>query len=164
MAMIRQCRESDFDTLCEIINDAARAYRGIIPADRWHDPYMPPAELRREIDDGIAFWCSKRKEGLCGIMGIQDRKEVTLIRHAYVRSASQRQGVGTGLLEHLEAMTDKTILIGTWRAASWAISFYEKRGYSLTDKTDTVRLLRRYWSIPERQVETSVVLMKVTGA
>lgn len=162
--MIRQCRESDFDILCALINDAARAYRGIIPEDRWHDPYMPPDELRQEIDDGIAFWGIEEEGRLLGVMGIQDRGEVTLIRHAYVRSESQRLGVGTGLLAYLETMTDKPILIGTWAAATWAISFYEKNGYTLMDKAETGRLLRQYWSIPQRQIETSVVLMKAKGA
>lgn len=161
--MIRKCRESDFDTLFEIINDAAGAYKGVMPEDRWHEPYMPPEELQQEIDDGVIFWCMEEEGRLLGIMGIQDKMDVTLIRHAYVRTETQKRGIGTGLLVHLEGMTDRPILIGTWKAASWAISFYEKNGYTLTSEEEKNRLLKRYWSIPERQVETSVVLMKQAG-
>lgn len=160
MTMIRTCRESDFDRLFEIINDAAGAYKGVIPEDRWHEPYMTPEELQREIDDGIVFWCMEEDGQLLGIMGIQDKGDVTLIRHAYIKTALQRSGIGTRLLAHMEGMTGKPILIGTWKAASWAISFYEKNGYTLTSETEKNRLLRTYWSIPERQVDTSVVLMK----
>jgi len=158
--MIRKCRESDFDTLFEIINDAAGVYKGVIPEDRWHEPYMPREELQQEIDDGVVFWCMEKEGRLLGIMGIQDKGDVTLIRHAYVRTETQKRGIGTRLLAHLESMTDGPILIGTWKAASWAISFYEKNGYDLTSETEKNRLLRRYWSIPARQVDTSVVLMK----
>jgi len=158
--MIRKCRESDFDTLFEIINDAAGVYKGVIPEDRWHEPYMPREELQQEIDVGVVFWCMEKEGRLLGIMGIQDKGDVTLIRHAYVRTETQKRGIGTRLLAHLESMTDGPILIGTWKAASWAISFYEKNGYDLTSETEKNRLLRRYWSIPARQVDTSVVLMK----
>ncbi len=161
--MIRKCRESDFDTLFKIINDAAGVYEGVMPEDRWHEPYMPPEELQQEIDDGVIFWCMEEEGQLLGIMGIQDKMDVTLIRHAYVRTETQKRGIGTGLLVHLEGMTDRPILIGTWKAASWAISFYEKNGYTLTTETEKNRLLRTYWSIPERQVDTSVVLMKQAG-
>jgi N-acetylglutamate synthase-like GNAT family acetyltransferase len=156
--MIRQCKESDIGEIFEIINDAARAYKGIIPEDRWHEPYMPLEELRREIEDGVLFWGMERDGRLIGVMGIQDRGDVTLIRHAYVRTCAQKQAVGTRLLRHLERMTDKPILIGTWADASWAISFYERNGYAVVSEEEKNRLLRKYWSIPERQVETSVVL------
>jgi len=162
MKMIRKCKESDFDTIFEIINDAAKIYKGIIPQDRWHEPYMPLAELRTEIDDGIVFWGIERDGQLLGVMGIQDKSDVTLIRHAYVRSKAQKQGIGERLLRHLQSMTDKPILIGTWAAASWAISFYQKNGYTLVSAKEKKRLLKRYWSIPERQVETSVVLANQT--
>jgi len=135
-------------------------YKGVIPEDRWHEPYMPREELQQEIDDGVVFWCMEKEGRLLGIMGIQDKGDVTLIRHAYVRTETQKRGIGTRLLAHLESMTDGPILIGTWKAASWAISFYEKNGYDLTSETEKNRLLRRYWSIPARQVDTSVVLMK----
>jgi len=160
--MIRQCNESDFNTLFEIINDAAQAYKGIIPEDRWNEPYMPFEELGREIEDGVVFWGLERGGGLFGIMGIQNKDDVTLIRHSYVRTRAQDMGIGTKLLQHLESMTEKPVLIGTWAAALWAISFYEKNGYTMVSEEEKNRLLRKYWSIPERQVETSVVLANRT--
>ena len=160
--MIRQCKESDFNTIFEIINDAAQAYRGVIPEDRWNEPYMPFEELMREIEDGVVFWGLEHDGGLLGVMGIQDKDDVTLIRHSYVRTQAQKMGIGTKLLRHLEGMTGKPILIGTWTASLWAISFYEKNGYSLVSEEEKNRLLTKYWSIPERQVETSVVLANKT--
>ncbi|MGD8973366.1 MAG: GNAT family N-acetyltransferase [Desulfobacterales bacterium] len=156
--MIRKCKDSDFNTIFEIINDAAQAYKGIIPQDRWHEPYMSPAELKAQIDDGIVFWGLERDGQLLGVMGIQDKGDVTLIRHAYVLSKAQNRGIGKKLLQNLQSMTEKPILIGTWTAASWAVSFYQKNGYKLVSEKEKNRLLRKYWSIPERQVETSVVL------
>jgi N-acetylglutamate synthase-like GNAT family acetyltransferase len=160
--MIRRCKESDFNTIFEIINDAAQAYKGVIPQDRWHEPYMSLAELRAQIDDGIVFWGLERDGQLLGVMGIQDKGDVTLIRHAYVVPRAQKRGIGKRLLQHLKSMTVKPILIGTWTAASWAVSFYQKNGYMLVSEEEKERLLRRYWSIPERQVETSVVLANQT--
>jgi N-acetylglutamate synthase-like GNAT family acetyltransferase len=160
--MIRLCTESDYKQIFEIINDAAHAYKGIIPEDRWHEPYMPFDELMKEIEKGVVFWGLEHDGQLLGIMGIQDKVEVTLIRHAYVSARGQKSGIGTQLLKYLESMTEKTILIGTWAAASWAITFYEKNGYTLVSEEEKNRLLRKYWSIPERQVETSVVLAKET--
>ena len=156
--MIRKCKDSDFNTIFEIINDAAQAYKGIIPQDRWHEPYMSHAELRAQIEDGIVFWGLERDGRLFGVMGIQDKGDVTLIRHAYVVTREQKRGIGKKLLRHLQSMTEKPILIGTWVAASWAVSFYQKNGYKLVSEKEKNRLLRKYWSIPERQVETSVVL------
>jgi N-acetylglutamate synthase-like GNAT family acetyltransferase len=156
--MIRECTESDFNTILEIINNAAQAYKGFIPEDRWKEPYMSLGELREEIEDGIVFFGLERDGHLLGVMDIQDKRDVTLIRHAYVRGQAQKTGIGKKLLQHLESMTDKPILIGTWAAASWAISFYEKNGYALVSEENKNRLLRKYRSIPERQVETSVVL------
>ena len=141
-----------------IINDAARAYRGVIPADRWHEPYMPANELEKEIAEGVVFWVAEQEGRLSGLMGIQDKGDVTLVRHAYVASTTQRSGVGTKLLHHVESIVDKPILIGTWAAASWAIGFYQRNGYTLLSTGDADRLLRTYWSIPTRQIETSVVL------
>lgn len=159
---IRPCSAQDLPQLLSIINDAAHAYKGVIPADRWHEPYMSLDELEREIGDGIAFWGwavgAEAEARLVGVMGIQDRGEVALIRHAYVQTDQRRKGIGEKLLRALEAITSKPILIGTWSAASWAIRFYEKNGYRLLSRADTERLLRRFWSIPERQIETSVVL------
>ncbi|RPJ81356.1 MAG: N-acetyltransferase [Deltaproteobacteria bacterium] len=156
--MIRQCTENDISEIYEIINDSAQAYRGIIPEDRWHDPYMSREKLSLEIQDGIIFWGEEQDSRLIGIMGIQDKGEVTLIRHAYVRTTIRNQGVGTRLLRHLEIPTNNPILIGTWADAVWAISFYQKNGYQLVTPEEKNRLLKQYWNIPERQVETSVVL------
>jgi N-acetylglutamate synthase-like GNAT family acetyltransferase len=160
--MIRKCADSDFKFIFEIITDAASAYKGIIPEDRWHEPYMPEAEVRLQINEGVIFWGFEKNGELLGVMGIQDKGEVVLIRHAYVRTKCRRQGIGEKLLHHLEALTEKPILIGTWKAASWAISFYEKNGYVRVTEAETDRLLRKYWSIPERQIETSVVLANQT--
>ena len=160
--MIRECTGSDFNRIFEIINDAAQAYKGIIPKDRWHDPYMPLDELRREIENGVVFWGLEHDGQLLGVMGIQAKGEVTLIRHAYVLTKAQKLGIGTKLLHYLETLTEKPILIGTWAAASWAISFYERNGYALVSEEEKNFLLKKYWSIPERQVETSVVLVNQT--
>lgn len=141
-----------------IINAAARAYKGVIPPDRWHEPYMPADELAREIADGITFWVAEDGARVAGVMGIQDKGDVALVRHAYVAPDAQRTGIGTGLLRHVQGRVRKPILIGTWAAASWATDFYRRNGFSLVPKLDKDRLLRKYWSIPERQIETSVVL------
>ena len=141
-----------------VINDGAQAYRGVIPADRWHEPYMPAEELTSEIDSGIEFWVAEEGGRLLGVMGIQDKGEVALIRHAYVPTKLQRKGAGTSLLRHLQGLADKPFLIGTWADSSWAIAFYQRNGFSLLSGKEKDRLLRKYWSIPERQIETSVVL------
>lgn len=156
--VIRQSADADRSSMLTIINDAASAYRGVIPADRWHEPYMPAEELEREIADGVIFWVAEQDGRLLGVMGIQDRGDVALVRHAYVARMAQRAGVGTRLLRHVEGLVDKPILIGTWAAASWAIDFYQRNGFSVVASDDKDRLLRRYWSIPARQIETSVVL------
>ena len=155
---IRQATERDRAAMFAVINDGAQAYRGVIPADRWHEPYMPMEELEREIGAGIVFWVAEEEGRLLGVMGIQDKRDVALIRHAYVTTAVQRKGVGTKLLRHLEGLADKPFLIGTWADASWAIDFYRRNGFSVVAHDEKERLLRRYWSIPERQIETSVVL------
>jgi N-acetylglutamate synthase-like GNAT family acetyltransferase len=156
--MLRKCTNSDVPTIFEIVNAAAQAYRGVIPADRWHEPYMPLADLQREIEDGVEFWGFEEAGTLVGIMGIQDKGDVCLIRHAYVRPGRQQGGVGTQLLKYLESMTPKPILIGTWAAAAWAVAFYRRNGYRLLPEAEKNRLLETYWRIPPRQVETSVVL------
>jgi len=156
--MIRPCSGDDLDEMFTIINDAAQAYRGVIPADCWHDPYMARDELACEIDDGVEFWGLEIDGRLAGVMGIQDKGEVALIRHAYVRSSARRSGIGSTLLAHLERRTAKPILIGTWAAASWAIRFYERHGYRLVTPPEKNRLLATYWRVPPRQIETSVVL------
>ena len=156
--MIRPCEDSEFESIYEIINDAAQAYRGIIPEDRWKEPYMPREELRHEMDEGVVFWGYEEDGELLGVMGIQDVKDVTLMRHAYVRTARRSQGIGGKILAVLREKTTRPVLIGTWAAANWAVSFYEKHGFRLVTPEEKDRLLKKYWSIPERQVETSVVL------
>ena len=156
--MIRQCSDDDFEMIYEIINDAALAYKGIIPKDRWKEPYMSREELRHEIDEGVVFWGYEEDGKLKGVMGIQDVQDVTLIRHAYVRTAERNKGIGSKLMSHLRQMPDRPILIGTWADAVWAIRFYEKHGFRLVSTEEKNRLLKKYWRIPERQVETSVVL------
>jgi N-acetylglutamate synthase-like GNAT family acetyltransferase len=155
---IRQSVESDLAAIGAVINDAAQAYRGVIPPDRWHEPYMPKDELAREIADGVVFWVAEEEGRLLGVMGMQDKGSVALVRHAYVAPVEQRKGVGTKLLRHVQSLTDKPILIGTWADASWAIEFYRRNGFSVVPARDRDRLLRTYWSVPERQIETSVVL------
>jgi N-acetylglutamate synthase-like GNAT family acetyltransferase len=156
--VIRKSVDTDFAAMLAIVNEAARAYRGVIPADRWHEPYMPADALASEIAAGVVFWVVEQEGRLLGVMGIQDRGEVALVRHAYVASNTQRTGVGTSLLRHVEGLVDKPILIGTWAAASWAIDFYRRNGFTVVASDDKDRLLRTYWSIPARQIETSVVL------
>jgi N-acetylglutamate synthase-like GNAT family acetyltransferase len=156
--MIRRCDEQDFEAIYEIVNDAATAYRGVIPSGCWTEPYMPREELRHEIAAGIDFWGYEEEGALAGVMGIQNVRDVTLIRHAYVRTASQRRGIGVALLEWLNARTDRPVLIGTWADAAWAIRFYEKHGFTLVAPEEKERLLRTYWTVSDRQIETSVVL------
>lgn len=155
---IRPLRDDEFDSALAIVNDAAKAYRGVIPQDRRHDPYMSAEYLRGEIDAGVRFSGYEADGELLGVMGIQDVDDVTLIRHAYVRTGTQRSGVGGRLLRSLLAKTARPVLIGTWADAGWAIAFYEKHGFEVVSPAEKTRLLRRYWNIPERQVETSVVL------
>ena len=157
--MIRACDETDFQALLALINAAAEAYRGIIPPDRWKEPYMPAQELADEIAAGIRFQGFEQAGVLKGVMGVQDVNDVTLIRHAYVDPAAQRQGIGAALLTSCEELAERPLLIGTWAAADWAIGFYEKHGFQRTSPADKDRLLRSYWTIPERQIETSVVLV-----
>jgi len=156
--MIRPCDSSEFETIYAIINDAAQAYRGVIPADRWKDPYISRDELRREMNEGVGFWGYEENGLLVGVMGIQHVQDVTLIRHAYVRTEKRNQGVGGRLLSSLMAQRTQPVLVGTWADAVWAIRFYEKHGFRSVTPKEKDRLLRRYWLIPERQIETSVVL------
>jgi len=157
--MIRRCDARDFDLMWAIVNDGARAYKGIIPADRWTEPYMPAEKLQHEIDDGVVFWGYEDGGRLVGVMGLQQVQDVTLIRHAYVLTANQGQGIGARLLSHLCQLTNEPVLIGTWAAAVWAIRFYEKHGFQIVSAEEKNRLLKKYWTIPERQIETSVVLV-----
>ena len=156
--MIRLCTEHYFDQIWTIINDGAQAYKGNIPADRWTEPYMSKEKLQHEIDAGIAFHGYEDSEELAAVMGIQQVQDVTLIRHAYVRTSRQKQGIGALLLSHLQMLSTEPILIGTWADASWAIRFYERYGFRTVDPPEKNRLLKKYWAVPERQIETSVVL------
>jgi GNAT superfamily N-acetyltransferase len=156
--MIRRCGHDDFNAIWEIVNDGARAYKGIIPADRWTEPYMSREELRREIEEGVQFWGCDEDGTLAGVMGIQQVEDVALIRHAYTRTNRQNQGLGGQLLLSLREKTSDPLLIGTWEDAEWAIRFYERHGFKQVTRYEKELLLRKYWRIPERQVETSVVL------
>jgi N-acetylglutamate synthase-like GNAT family acetyltransferase len=160
VAMIRRCREDERDEILAIVNAAAEAYRGVIPADRWHEPYMPLDELEAEIAAGIEFWGYEDDGELVGVMGIQPLEDVDLIRHAYVKPGRQRGGVGRALIEHLMREATKPVLVGTWAAAEWAIAFYRRNGFTQVSPEEKTRLLSTYWTIPERQIETSVVLAR----
>jgi GNAT superfamily N-acetyltransferase len=154
---IRQCTPEDESRICEVVNDAAVAYRGVISSDRWKEPYMPLTELQHEIRSGVSFWGAYQGDVLIGVMGLQHVDDVSLIRHAYTRTTHQGQGVGKALLKHVTSHTDRPLLIGTWTAATWAIGFYQSQGFRLLGK-EKDDVLRRYWTIPERQIEESVVL------
>jgi len=157
--MIRRLQPAEFKSILHVINDAAEAYRGVIPEDRWKEPYMSAEELREEIESGVEFYGWMENDVLVAVMGIQPINDVTLIRHAYVLPNRQRRGIGEKLLKHLLSLARTSeVLVGTWEAAQWAIRFYEKHGFKLVPKEEKERLLRKYWNIPERQVETSVVL------
>jgi GNAT superfamily N-acetyltransferase len=156
---IRPCRDDERPAILTIVNAAAEAYRGVIPADRWREPYMPAHELDEEIAAGVAFWGYEDDGELAGIMGVQPVRDVELIRHAYTAPARQGRGIGGALLEHLVSRSTRPLLVGTWAAAAWAIRFYERYGFEQVSVERSAELLREYWSIPERQVETSVVLV-----
>ena len=156
--MISRCEQKDFNVIHEIINDGASAYKGIIPVDRWHEPYMSEEELKKQIAEGVQFWCYKDDNTILGVMGIQFKQDVTLIRHAYVRTIKRNKGIGGKLLKHLSEISTTPVLIGTWADATWAVEFYQKHGFRLLPEDEKNKLLHKYWSIPDRQVETSVVL------
>src|SRR5215510_8140050 len=149
--MIRECTAEDFDEIVNLVNDAAMAYKGVIPDDRWRQPYMTKEELRLQIEDGVKFSCYVNQHEIIGVMGIQDKSDVELIRHAYVKTSQRNRGVGTLLLNAFMKHSRKPILIGTWKAAYWAIGFYQKNGFCLVDEAEKNRLLRKYWRIPDRQ-------------
>ena len=160
MPNIRRCEANDFELIWQIINDGAQAYRGVIPQDRWKDPYMSQTELHHEMRDGVEFWGFDDRGELTGVMGIQRVKEVTLIRHAYVRTLWRRAGIGAQLLTHLCNLAGGPVLVGTWADASWAIRFYEKHGFRLVGGEEKNRLLKTYWTIPDEQAARSVVLVQ----
>jgi GNAT superfamily N-acetyltransferase len=158
MQAVRQCRNDEGSTILEIINAAAEAYRGVIPTDRWHEPYMRLQELDVELSAGVAFWAYEQAGKVIGVMGIQSVRDVDLIRHAYVRPGTQRRGVGAALIGQLRSLSSRRMLVGTWAAAVWAIAFYQKHGFVLVSPEEKIELLKTYWTIPDRQIETSVVL------
>jgi GNAT superfamily N-acetyltransferase len=158
MGDIRPCRDDERPAVLAIVNAAAEAYRGVIPADRWHEPYMDSSELQRELAGGVGFWGYEADGALIGVMGIQPVGDVDLIRHAYVLPGYQGKGVGRTLLRHLQNLTSRRMLIGTWAAADWAIRFYRRNGFELVTDVRKAELLRTHWTIPDRQIETSVVL------
>jgi len=161
MHTIRRCRDDETTAILAIVNAAAEAYRDVIPADRWHDPYMSRAQLDRDVAAGVEFWGYELDGALMGVMGIQPVRDVDLIRHAYVRPGSQRLGVGAALIAHLRASSTRRMLVGTWADAAWAIRFYQREGFALVPPAGAAALLKSYWDIPERQIETSVVLERV---
>ena len=158
MTNIRLCRDRDRAAILAIINSAAEAYRGVIPADRWHEPYMSGHELDTEIAAGVAFWGYEADERLVGVMGLQSVRDVDLIRHAYVVPGTQRRGIGGALLGKLRQLTTRRMLVGTWEAADWAIRFYQRHNFELVAPARKTVLLKTYWNIPDRQIEASVVL------
>jgi GNAT superfamily N-acetyltransferase len=158
MSNIRPCRDDERAAIVAIVNAAAQAYRGVIPADRWHDPYMPADALDREIAAGVVFWGYEEDGRLSGVMGFQSVHHVDLIRHAYVLPSSQRRGIGGALLERLRQLSTRRMLVGTWEAADWAIRFYRRHGFELVTSARKIALLKTYWNVPDRQIEVSVVL------
>jgi len=158
--MIRRCTDADVAAIDAIINEAAQAYRGVIPTDCWHEPYMTRSDLMAEIAAGVAFWGWDEADALVGVMGLQKVGDVTLIRHAYVRPTHQGRGIGGTLLTNLAGQTTEPLLVGTWAAAEWAIHFYARRGFRLVSAAEKERLLKTYWSVPKRQRESSVVLAR----
>ena len=157
--MIRRCADADLAAIEAIINEAAEAYRGVIPADCWHEPYMTRSDLLAEIAAGVDFWGWDESGTLIGVMGFQKVRDATLIRHAYVSSAHQGRGVGGALLRTLAGQATGSLLVGTWAAAEWAIRFYARHGFRLVSTGEKDRLLNTYWSIPLRQQEVSVVMV-----
>ena len=157
--MIREATAEDFEEIFNIINDAAIAYKDVIPPDQWHEPYMTREELQSQIEEGVRFSCYVENNEILGVMGIQDKSDVALIRHAYVRTKQRKKGIGTLLLQELIKDAKKPILIGTWKAADWAIRFYEKHDFRLMEEEEKNSILKKYWTIPDRQVEASVVLV-----
>ena len=157
--MINELSTSHNPRILEIINKAAQVYKGVIPDDRWKKPYMSKEELKKEIEEGVKFLGYKENTPILGVMGIQHVQDTTLIRHAYVTPKYQKNGIGKKILKHLITLTKTPeILVGTWEAATWAIKFYEKQGFVQVSKKEKDKLLNRYWIIPDRQIETSVVL------
>jgi GNAT superfamily N-acetyltransferase len=160
MPTIRRCRDNEHGAMLRIINLAAQRYNGVIPADRWHEPYMDMDELASEMAAGVEFWGAELDAALAGVMGIQKVLDVDLIRHAYVLPTYQRRGIGGYLLTELCSQRSRPLLVGTWAAANWAIDFYKRHGFGVVESEEAKGLLKKYWTIPDRQIETSVVLKR----
>jgi GNAT superfamily N-acetyltransferase len=158
--MIRRCIAADIDAIEAIINAAAEAYRGVIPAECWHVPYMPRAQLAAEIEAGVSFAGWEEGGALQGVMGLQPVRDVTLIRHAYVRPGQQGRGIGGALLATLGRQVSGALLVGTWAAAAWAVRFYTRQGFQQVAEEEKTRLLQTYWTVPPRQQASSVVLKR----
>ncbi|MBN1357193.1 GNAT family N-acetyltransferase [Candidatus Bathyarchaeota archaeon] len=157
--MISKLKPTEDQAIIDVVNEAAEAYKGVIPQDQWREPYMSTEELNEEIRSGIDFYGWTENNILTAVMGIQRVNDVTLIRHAYVLTNRQRNGIGGKLLKHLLSLAQTSeVLVGTWKAAYWAIRFYEKQGFKLLSREETDKLLRKHWNINKRQIETSVVL------
>ena len=159
--MITECTKKNISNILYVINDASLKYKGIIPNDCWHEPYMTKQKLISEFANGVRIFGYNKDNNLVGVMGIQELKDVTLIRHAYILTQYQGLGIGKSLLQHLfKIKTSSCLLVGTWRDATWAIQFYEKFGFVLHTKKQTAQLLKKYWDLPSKQIENSVVLKK----
>ncbi len=157
----RQCGERDFDSVYFIINEAAAAYRGVVSAVHLTDPYMSRREFRSAIAAGVEFWGHEENATLRGVMGIQRTQDVVLIRHAYIRTQYQGQGIGSGLLKYLTAKTRRPVLVGTWSGMTRTIQFYQRNGFELVPAAAKDALLRKYWRIPDAQIAGSLVLANV---
>jgi len=158
MSIVRVCRDDERPAILAVINAAAKAYRGVIPEDCWHEPYMSLPEFNGEIEAGVTFWGYERDQTLVGVIGIQPVRDVDLVRHAYVLPGNQRHGVGAALISHLRSLSKRRMLVGTWADATWAIRFYRRHCFELVAPERKTELLRTYWGIPDRQIEMSVVL------
>jgi len=156
--IVRRLGPEDAGNILRVVNDSAEAYRGVIPKEAWKEPYMDLTELSRDINDGVSMWGAEENGVICGVMGIQEKGDVTLIRHAYVASGFRRTGIGGRLLAQLMAIAGNPVLVGTWASALWAADFYEKHGFTLQSAERSAFLLSRYWEIPERQASASIVL------
>ena len=159
--MIRECKKTDISKILHIINEASLKYKGVIPDDCWNEPYMSEEELINEFNDGVCMYGYQYNNTLVGVIGVQEVKDVILIRHAYTLSSHQGKGVGSALLEYLlKKNKNCRLLVGTWKNATWAIQFYKKFKFILHAKEETTLLLKKYWNIPTKQIENSVVLEK----
>ncbi len=157
--MISEYNKTNISKILHVINDASLRYKGIIPDDCWHEPYMSKQELIDEFSDGVCMYGYHHNNILIGVIGTQEVKDVILIRHAYTLTTFQGKGTGSALLEYLLRKNQNSrLLVGTWRNATWAIRFYEKFGFILHAKDQSTLLLNKYWKLPSKQIENSVVL------